>query len=184
MNETLKTISERYSCRDFADTPLTTEQVDAIVNAALAAPSGMNSQPWKIIMVTDKALIDDLDAAGVDMLLASGDESTIERIKSRGGTMLYNAPSMVMIVIKDTPYAKIDCGILTQNVALAAHSLGLGSVICAMAGMALAGPRAEEFKARFQIPDGYEFGISVLVGTANSGKEPHELEQDKVILIK
>ena len=184
MNETLKTISERYSCRDFADTPLTTEQVDTIISAALAAPSAMNSQPWKVIVVTDKTLIDDLDAAGVEVLAANSDQSAYERVKSRGGKMLYNAPCMVMIVIKETPFSRIDCGILTQNVALAAHSLGLGNVICAMAGTGLTGPRAEELKKRLEFPEGFEFGITVLIGTASSGKEPHELEWDKVIRIK
>ena len=53
MNETLKTIAERYSCRDFAETPLTSEQIKAIVDAALAAPSAMNNQPWHVIMITD-----------------------------------------------------------------------------------------------------------------------------------
>ena len=66
MNETLKCIAERYSCRDFDGTPLTDAQVQALVEAALAAPSAMNRQPWHVIMITDKALIDEFDAAGMD----------------------------------------------------------------------------------------------------------------------
>ncbi|HOO26028.1 MAG TPA: nitroreductase family protein [Clostridiales bacterium] len=44
MNETLKSIAERYSCRDFADTPLTDEQIKALADAALSAPSAVNRQ--------------------------------------------------------------------------------------------------------------------------------------------
>jgi len=183
MNETLKTILERYSCRDFASAPLTDEQLDAITQAALAAPSAINMQPWKVIIVTDKALIEEIDAIGVEQLTAGGDRATYERIQSRGGKMLYNAPCMVVIAIEDTKYSRFDCGILTQNVALAAHSLGLGSVICAMVGQVFAGPRGEELRARLRFPEGYIFGMSVLIGTPNSGKEPHALEWDKVIRI-
>jgi len=183
MNETIKTILTRYSCRDFADTPLTDEQLEIIARAALAAPSGVNRQPWRVIVVTDKALIEELDAAGVDHLISKGEMAALERIRSRGGRMLYNAPCMVMVAIDDSKYSRIDCGILTQNVALAAHSLGLGNVICAMAGMALEGSRGEELKARLCFPDGYGFGMSVLIGTPNSGKEPHALEWNKIIRI-
>jgi nitroreductase len=75
-------------------------------------------------------------------------------------------------------------GILSQNVALAAHSLGLGNVICAMAGISLNGLREDELKKRLQFPEGYDFGIAVLLGTAKTGKAPHELDQAKVTYIK
>ena len=181
MNETLRTISERYSCRDFADGPLTEEQLDTILRAALAAPSGRNAQPWKIIVVTDKAFIDELDAEGMKIIAGNEDQSYYNLITSRGGRLLYNAPCLLMVVIDDSKYAPIDCGILVQNIALAAHALGLGSVICAMAGLALEGERDDEFYERLEIPDGYGFGMGVLIGTPNSSKPPHELEWDRVI---
>jgi nitroreductase len=78
----------------------------------------------------------------------------------------------------------MDCGILSQNITLAAHSLGLGSVICGMAAIPFRGPRSDEFKKRLQFPDGYNFSISVLAGMPKSGKAPHELESNKVTYIK
>lgn len=184
MNETLKTITERYSCRDFADTPLSDEQIKVLVDAALAAPSAMNRQPWHIIMITDKALIEELDAESMSILATAEDKSMYERIKSRGGKVFYNTPCMVMAVSDGSTHASMDCGILSQNVALAAHSLGFGSVICAMAGIPLNGPNGEELKRRLKFPDGYGFGIAILVGTAKSDKEPHELDMTKVTYIK
>jgi nitroreductase len=183
MNETLKTIAERYSCRDFYDTPLTDEQVKALVEAALASPSAMNRQPWHVIMITDKALIDELDAEAMNVLAAAEDKSGYERIKSRGGKVYYNAPCMVLAASDGSSFGSMDCGILSENVALAAHSLGLGSVICGMANIPLNGPRGDEYKKRVKIPDGYGFGIAILVGKAKSTKEPHELDKAKVTYI-
>jgi nitroreductase len=183
MNETLRTIAERYSCRDFADTALTDEQIKVIVEAGLAAPSGMNRQPWHIIIVTDKGLIEELDAEGIGILAAADDKSVYERIMSRGGKLFYNAPCMVVAASECPEPAAMDCGILSQNVALAAHSIGLGSVICGMAGIPLSGTHGDELKKRLRFPDGYCFGIAVLVGTAKSTKAPHELDMGKVTYI-
>jgi nitroreductase len=181
MNDTLKTIAERYSCRDFEGTALTDEQVRAVVKAGLAAPSAMNHQPWHIIIVTDKSLIEELDAEGIG-ILASNDKSAYDRIMSRGGKLFYNAPCMVAVA-SEGPYAAMDCGILSQNVALAAYSLGLGSVICGMAGIPFSGPRGDELKKRLRFPDGYCFGIAILIGKAKSTKVPHELDMGKVTYI-
>ena len=183
MNDTLKTIAGRYSCRDFADTPLTGDQVKAIVDAALASPSAMNRMPWHIVMVTDKALVDELDAEGMAVLAAAEDKTSFERIKSRGGKIFYNAPCMVLILSDGSHYGSMDCGILSENVALAAHSLGLANVICGMAGIPLSGPKGDALKKRLKFPDGYVFGVAVLIGTALSKKAPHDLDPAKVTYI-
>jgi nitroreductase len=184
MNETLKTIAGRYSCRDFSPAPLEEGQINALVEAALASPSAMNRQPWHISVITDKKLIDELDSAGMEVLLAAEDKSGYERIKSRGGKIFYDAPCMIMVSTDTAHYSLMDCGIMSQNVSLAAHSLGLGSVICGMAGIPLSGPKGGEFKSRMKFPEGDDFGIAILVGAANSGKEPHEFDRAKVTYIK
>jgi Nitroreductase len=196
MNETLKTIAKRYSCRSFEGTPLTDEQVDALVQAALAAPSARNIQPWRVIMITDKAFIDELDAEAMSILGSAEDKASYDRMMERGGKMFYNAPCMVMVAsvtldpsrgcaaVPIKVYNDMDCGILSQNVALAAQSLGLGSVICGMAGIPLSGARGAEFKERMGFPQGYEFGIAVLVGTATAAAEPHEPDMSKVSYVK
>jgi len=178
MNEVIKAIKERYSCRDFKAAPLTDEQVNAIVEAALAAPSGMNRQPWHVIMVTDKALIEEMDAEGMGMLAAAEDQSGYERMMARGGKLFYGAPCMVLVTTDGE--AAMDVGILSENVALAAHSLGLGTCIVGMAGLPLGGAHGEDYKKRLKFPSGHIFGIGILVGIPNTGKEPHELDMGKV----
>jgi len=181
--QTINSILTRFSCRDFADTPLTDEQVKALTDAALASPSAMNRQPWRIIIITDKALIDEMDAEGMNILRTAEDKSGYERVMARGGRIFYGAPCMMMVASDGSDYAAMDCGILSQNVCLAAHSMGLGSVICGMARIPLSGVRGDEFKKRMQFPDGYDFGIAILLGAVKTGKEPHELDMGKVTII-
>jgi nitroreductase len=181
MNEVMKAIAERNSCRDFSGEPLTQEQVAALADAALAAPSAMNAMPWHIVVVTDKELIEELDTACITRIADTNPEWHARMIE-RGGKIFYNAPCLIFIAKNDSEWAPLDAGIVTQNIALAAHSLGLGNVIC---GMARLGFEADiNWEKRLQFPEGYSFAMSVCVGTANKGKEPHALDRSKLTFIK
>ena len=176
--DALNAIMGRYSCRAFTDQMPTDGQFDAIARAALAAPSGMNAQPWHVIVAKDRALIADLEAAGLKGLSELPDRSAYDRIMSRGGTLFYGAPAIVMVAMR--PDSGLDCGILCENVAIAAEALSLGSVICGLAGIPFAGARGEEFKRRFGFPEGYVFGMSVLIGHPAKPGKPHDLDWSKL----
>jgi len=184
MNETLRNINARYTCRDFKSAPLSDELIEYLVAAALAAPSAVNRQPWHVIMVTDKKLIEELDAEGMNILRGEDDQSTYERMMERGGKLFYNAPCLMVILSDGSKWGTLDCGILCQNVVLAAESLGLGTCIVGMAGIPLGGPKAMEYRKRLGFPDGYEFAIGMLAGEINSGKEPHEHDRGKVSYVR
>ena len=179
MNEVLKAIMGRYSCRDFLPESLTKEHVDILIDAALASPSALNLQPWHIIAVTDKALIEAMDE------YAMSDENMpfYERIKERGGKMFYGAPCALIIAIDDSERAPLDAGIVCQNICLAAYSLGLGSCICGMMRIPLGGERGSEFMQKLKFPEGMKFGMSVLVGKAKTPKTPHELDKSKTTYV-
>jgi len=183
MNHVLEAIAARNSCRDFADTQLSEEQIKAITDAALAAPSAMNRQPWHVVVVNNKAIVDEMNDEGMSILAAAEDKASYERMMARGGKLFYNAPCLMIVLNDGSGYAALDSGILTQNITLAAHSLGLSTCVVGMAGVPLSGPRGEEFKTRLKFPDGYKFIIGVLVGVPNSGKEPHELDASKITYI-
>jgi len=183
MNETLKHIFERNSCRDFKDTPLTDEQVDLLVKAALAAPSALNLQPWYIVMVTDKAIVDGMDDEGMEILKSDADQTSYERMMSRGGKLFYNAPSLMLVMSDGSDWGTLDSGILCQNVVIAAQSLGLGTCIVGMARIPLSGPKSDDYKKLLKLPEGCTFAIGILIGTVNTGKEPHELDMGKVTYI-
>ncbi|MCL2357413.1 MAG: nitroreductase [Defluviitaleaceae bacterium] len=182
MNEVLKSITERYTCRDFSPEPLEASQIDALVKAALAAPSAMNLQPWHLVVVTDKAFIEEMDNAAMDVV--KKDAEWYKRMSERGGKIFYDAPCLIFIARNNSEYAPLDCGIVSQNIALAAHALGLGSCICGMAKIPLDDEKGAKFLARLNFPAEYTFGMSVCVGREKSGKVPHEIDASKVTYIK
>ena len=52
-NTAYMNILNRISVRRYSDKPVTSEQVSAILHAAMSAPSGVNRQPWEFIVVNE-----------------------------------------------------------------------------------------------------------------------------------
>jgi nitroreductase len=187
LNETLTTISSRYSCRDFSGDVPSDGDLRLIANAALAAPSGLNRQLWRVIVVKNQELINDMETEGMRVLAAMPDRSILERIMSRGGKLFYNAPRMIVIPIAKAapPGAELfDCGIIAENIALAATSLGIDNVICGLACLCFAGGRRDEFHRRLGFPNGYEIGLAVLLGFAKTPGKPHVPDTAKISFIE
>lgn len=186
MNDTLKVIADRYSCRSFDGRCPADSDLRLIAEAALQAPSGMNRQPWQIIVVKDQGLIADIEAEGIRVIEATPALSHYSRVVARYGSLFYRAPCMIIIALKSAvpPGAElIDCGIVAQNIALAAASLGIANLHCGLTACAFAGDRAAEFKARLQMREGHEIGMSVLLGYAAETRAPHKPDLEKITWI-
>ena len=178
---TIETIHARYSCRAFSDKMPSDDDLQTTVKAAVAAPSAMNMQPWRVIVVKNKQLLNELEAEAFSNL----DETARERVMSRGGKVYYNTPCQIIIPIADSKsnkWSNIDCGIITQNIVLAAESLGINSLICGMIQFAFMGGKGDYFREKLGFPEDYDLGLSVLLGYADESgvKLPHELDMGKV----
>lgn len=187
MNDTLKTIANRFSCRSFTDGMPEQKHLDAIAQAAIQAPSGMNRQGWHVIVVKNKGVMDDMEAEGMKLLSCMEDQSTYERVMARGGRLFYNAPCMLVIAVKEArPKGAelIDCGILAQNAVLAATSLGIANLHCGFACLAFAGDKASGFKKALGFPAGYECGMGILLGYAAKSVPPHVPDREKITVIE
>jgi len=185
---TFEAINKRYSCRGYTDVTPPDEELKLIAEAAAVAPSAMNRQLWRIILVKEKGLLAELEAECMKNLAALPDRSAYDRVMSRGGKVYYNAPAVIFIPIERgaaAGYELIDCGIVAENIALAATALGIDNVICGLAAYSFSGDKGEEFKRRLKFPEGYSFGLSVLLGYAQEpGGKPHKPDFDKIIVIE
>ena len=53
--DTISAIMTRRSVRQFTDEPVTAEQLETLLRAAMAAPSAGNQQPWRFVVARDEA---------------------------------------------------------------------------------------------------------------------------------
>ncbi len=180
-NLILNTILSRSSIRAYQDEKLCEGELEFLKKAALASPTAMNRQEQRFIFVTSDEKRERLEQAIVEGVIASGNEAFIERMRSRGGKVTYNAPLVVIICAKPSHFAPVDAGIAVENIAIAAKSIGLGSVILGMPASAFDRPGAEEVKREFGFPEGYEFQIAISVGRSAASKEPHTWDESHVI---
>ncbi len=184
-NVIMDAILKRSSIRKFAGDPLTDAQLDALKKAALAAPTARNAQEQRFVFVTDTAVIEAFDALLVDVITAEGNKERTERINSRGRTILYHPPLLVLITgSPDNRYSAIDAGIAADNIALAALSLGLGSVFLGMPRSAFLSGRCDEAKKLLRIPAGTEFQLALSVGVPATEKTPHTWDEAHITEIK
>jgi nitroreductase len=185
-NDTLQSIFTRYSCRKFTDRMPSDEDLELLAKAAVAAPSGVNRQLWRVIIVKNKELMADMEAEGLSNLKAMPDQSMYQRIVSRGGYLFYHAPCMMVVATKQADPAgaeMFDCGILAENVCLGATSLGMDSCMLGLAAFCFAGGKREEFRERLGFPADYEIGIGILLGYGAEKGTPHPLDMEKVSVI-
>ena len=116
--ETLLALATRRSTREFLDTAIEPEKIKAILSAGMSGPSAVNARPWEFIVITDREKL-------LEMAEGNG----------RAANPLKSAPLGILVcgnlqkAYSGAPdYWTVDAAIATQNMILAAHDLGVGSV--------------------------------------------------------
>lgn len=119
MNETLQTIHNRKSVRKFADKNVSEEQIEVLLKAAMAAPSSKNNQPWKFYVIRNKQVLQQLaDTLPFAKMLP---QAPVVIVVCGDNTKGVNEPDQALNWALDSSAA-------SQNILLAAQSLGLGTV--------------------------------------------------------
>ncbi len=183
-NTTLDLISSRRSHRAYAPTPLTQEQLDALLKAAVESPSAVNRQPWHFTVVRNQVLLNELNAAVWEQMMKRSPEKRSPRFADKDFHVFYHAPAVIFISgMPDNHYTPIDGGIAVENIALAAESMGLGSVILGMPRDAFAGEKADAFRKALHFPEGWDFVIAIAVGTPADTKPAHEVKENRISFV-
>ena len=170
-NPVLEAIAARRSVRGYKPEPLTQEQLDILMHAAEQAPSARNLQPWHFTVVRNK-----------DLLKEISDETNKQMKREPAADVFYGAPAVIFLSSDPEAHqwSRLDCGIAVENIALAAHAIGLGSVIIGICYMAFDGERGAEFSKRLQFPEKYSFAVSIAVGVPTTTKEAHPVEPGRI----
>lgn len=149
----------RRSIRAYKDSTISRETLKAILKCGINAPNGMNRQSYEIRVIDSPTLIDSITKAVV---------KDNPKIAERAGfkNIFVNAPCVVCIAY-DTQYdmAQIDCGLLGENILLAAWAKGIGS--CCLGSSArwiLDSPSAKPYLDRMAFSKGYELLYCIALG--------------------
>ena len=132
--EVLEAIQSRRSIRRYQDTPVDDKVVETVLEAARWAPSWSNVQCWRFIVVRDSSTKSKL----ADALIANPDIGE----KNPADSAIRNAPVVIVACAElgksgfyhgeaatdKGDWYMFDVALAMQNLALAAHSLGLGTV--------------------------------------------------------
>lgn len=182
MNEVLNAIEKRSSTRGYTQEPLTEEEIKTLVTAGLQAPTAANRQEVHFSVVSgDNPILGEIEQEKRRIMAASKDtEEAKKAIFDNPSNFYYNAPTVIFITNdKNMAFGKIDAGIATENIAIAAEGMGLGSLIIGIIKSAMDGEKKEYFEKALGIPENHEFAVAVALGHKNVEKVPHTYDEAK-----
>jgi nitroreductase len=141
LNETLNTLKSRCSTKGYTDRPVSDELLDAILEAGLYAPSGLNNQKAVMVAVRDKETRDTLSRMNAKILGTDNDP-------------FYNAPCVVVVLSDPERNTWVEDGSLVMgNLMNAAESLGLGSCWVHRAREMFDSPEGKALLAKWGLPE-------------------------------
>ena len=136
MNAVIEAINKRRSIRSYQSKLVSRDIIEAIIEAGNEAPSAMNSQPWRFVVVENEEFKKKLLLTAlphVKKILETVKESDpirfeamTKRLNELPDPVYYSAP-VIVFVIGSGRFASQSCPLACQNIMLAAYSMGIGS---------------------------------------------------------
>ena len=116
--ELKEVLKARRSIRKYKDEPVSKEDIDYLLHAAMSGPSACNRTPWEFYVIINK--------------------ETLEKLRKASRFSNINAPLAIVVCgnlsralpSQLSPYWIQDCSAATENILLAATDLKLGSLWC------------------------------------------------------
>jgi nitroreductase len=124
--ETWDAIRARRNVRDFADRPVSTEDVDRVLEAGRRAPSSRNWQPWDFVVVTDRERLTNLSKVWHGAWHVANSAATVALIAPVVGDE------------RQRDWAQFDLGQAAMSIMIAAADLGVGTAHAAVEDQKLA----------------------------------------------
>ncbi len=176
MNDTIKTILERQSVRSYTDQPVKHEDLELIIKCAQYAPTGMGKQPWHFTVIENKEILDKISEKNKAILLHMPDGPMRDAALAPDFDSFRGAPAAIIVSGENLNEITLaDCANASENIALAAWSLGLGSCYLASFKLCMLVHDGKEMLDELGIPEGYTPLYAVSIGYAKeipSGRAP------------
>lgn len=135
----IENIMSRASVRTFTDRKIAKDTLESIVKAGMAAPTAMDKRPWAFVVITDRPLLDSLNAV-----------HPYANLKTATAAIVVCGNMDKTIEGEGREYWVQDCSAATENILLAAHAYGIGAVWC---GVYPTKERVDAVKAVLGMPE-------------------------------
>ena len=166
-NAAIENIMSRRSIRNYKQQAVSREVLNQIMECGINAPNGQNKQSWEVRVVENPELQNEIKA----LMATVGGE--------RAAGCFYNAPVWVFIARdKGYDFSAYDCGLMAENMMLAANALGVGSVcLGSPVRYILMAEGNEQVLSKLGFSEGYELSLCISMGYPE-GKMPDAKPRD------
>ena len=154
----IETIMTRRSVRDYKAEPVCREQMAKIIECGIYAPSAMNMQPWAVRVVDAPDFLEGVTAIAVEQMPQLKEQENFRNF-------FRNAPTVAFIACPEESYSgEYDCGLLSENMMLAAWSMGVGSCCLGSVVPVMNSEAAKPYLERLNLPEGYKLMVGIAFG--------------------
>ena len=154
----VENILSRRSIRDYKAEPVCREQMAKVIECGLYAPNAMNKQTWAVRVVDAPDFIEGVTAIAVEQMPRIAEQEGFRNI-------FRNAPTVAFVACPEESYSgEYDCGLLSQNMMLAAWSMGIGSCCLGSVVPVMNSEAAKPYLERLQLPEGYKLLVGIAFG--------------------
>ena len=161
-------IKGRRSVRAYIDKPVPKELIESVLEAGTWAPTGMNRQPWKFVIIENKELIKYISDE-TKKIVAEMMPNMAKQFAAKEDIVCYSAPLLILVCAQTDPQWGevniLDSVLAAQNMFLKSYELGLGS--CYMGFISYLNTRPEVLR-KAGVPEGYELEVPLILGYPKS----------------
>ncbi|MBQ0044687.1 MAG: nitroreductase [Bacteroidales bacterium] len=172
-------IMARRSIRKYTDQRIDRKVLDKIMELGINAPNGQNRQAYEVRVVDDPALVKQISDAAT-----SNNPNAAKRPGFKN--IFVNAPCVVFIAAdKSYDMSQVDCGLLAENIMLAAWAEGIGS--CCLGGPVRTiknEPACKPYLDKLGFSEGYDLLICVGLGYADEAPAAKPRKAEKVMFVE
>ncbi|MDR1169342.1 MAG: nitroreductase [Prevotellaceae bacterium] len=154
-------IMNRRSIRSYKPEQIKDNELNTILECGVNAPSALNLQSWEIRVIQNPEILKKIEGS------------------------FHNAPTLIVIAsAADNFFSPVDCGLLGQNILLAAESMDIGTCVLGNFTAFLNSPEGADVFKSLELSEGYKPLYSIAVGYKNERPEAKPRDKGKIKIIK
>jgi nitroreductase len=154
-------IMNRRSIRSYKPEQIKDDELNTILEFGINAPSAMNKQSWEIRVIQNPDILKKIEGS------------------------FHNAPTLIVIASADDNFfSPVDCGLLGQNILLAAETLDIGTCVVGNIIGFLNSPEGADVVKSLELSEGYKPLYGIAVGYKNERPDAKPRDKEKIKFLR